>query len=96
MQFLVLTERNLTDFTLEDFTPELQEEESQQVRRFFADGHLRQIWRRGDMPGACMLWEGASEEDVRTKIEKLPLAQRGMLKFVVVTQLIPYGGFGPR
>jgi hypothetical protein len=43
-----------------------------------------------------ILLEAASEIEARTLVEGLPLAQRGMLEFVVLTQLEPYPGFGPR
>jgi hypothetical protein len=48
------------------------------------------------MPGAAILFEAASEEEARALAGSLPLAQRGMIEFPVVTQLEPYPGFGPR
>jgi muconolactone delta-isomerase len=74
----------------------LIEAESQQVRAMFAEGVLRAIWRRQDMPGASILFEAGSEAEVRGHMATLPLAQRGMLEIVVVTGLAPYPGFGPR
>lgn len=96
MQFLALTQRNLKDFTLDDYTAELLEEESQRVRQLYTEGVLRQIWRRADLPGACLLLEAANESDATAAVQSLPLAKRGMLSFQVMTQLIPYPGFGPR
>ena len=96
MQFLVLTRRRMEQFPPAAWTSELAEAESQQVRTMFAAGHIRNIWRRQDIPGAAILFEAASEAEVREHMATLPLAQRGMLEIVVVTGLEPYPGFGPR
>jgi muconolactone delta-isomerase len=96
MQFLVLTRRKLDLFPAELWTPELLETESQRVRTMYAAGSLRSIWRRADIPGAAMIYEAASEEEARALAGSLPLGQRGMIEFPVVTQLEPYPGFGPR
>jgi muconolactone delta-isomerase len=96
MQFLVLTRRKLDQFPAEQWTPELLENESQRVRAMYAAGSLRSIWRRKDTPGAAIIFEAASEEEARALAGSLPLAQRGMIEFPVVTQLEPYPGFGPR
>ncbi len=96
MQFLSVSRRRLDAFPAEKWTPELMESESQRVREMYAAGDLRSIWRRKDVPGAVMLLEAADEAGARALVESLPLAKLGMLEFVVVTQLEPYPGFGPR
>jgi hypothetical protein len=48
------------------------------------------------MPGAAILFEAASEDEARALASSLPLAQRGMIEFPLITQLEPYPGFGPR
>jgi muconolactone delta-isomerase len=96
MQFMVLTERRLDQFPLEAFTPELGELEAQRVRALYTAGSIRSIWRRKDMPGAVILLEAADEDEVRVLVGSLPLAERGMLRFAVVTGLEPYPGFAPR
>jgi len=96
MQFLALTSRDMEQFSVADYTPELIEAEAQRVRQLLMEGTIRQIWRRGDIPGACLLLEAANEVEARSAISTLPLAQRGMLKVAVLTNLIPYPGFGPR
>jgi muconolactone delta-isomerase len=96
MQFLVLTRRRMDAFAAEDFTPALSEAEAQRVRELYTAGSVRSIWRRKDMPGAVILMESESEDEVRGLVGTLPLAQRGMLEFVVVTGLEPYAGFAPR
>jgi muconolactone delta-isomerase len=61
----------------------------------YAAGILRQIWRRGDIPGAVMLWEAASEAEVRAALGSLPINQAGMLEIVALLPLQPYPAFGP-
>jgi muconolactone delta-isomerase len=62
----------------------------------YVAGSIRSIWRRKDTPGAAILFEAASEQEARALASTLPLARLGMLEFVVVTELVPYSGFGPR
>ncbi len=83
-------------FPAESWTPELLEAEAQRVRELFAAGVIRNAWRRKDTPGAALLIEAATEDEVRTAVESLPLAQLKMLEVAVMTQLDPYPGFGPR
>lgn len=96
MQFLILSRRRTEVFPPEAWTPELIEAEGQRVRELYSAGVIRNIWRRKDMPGAAILMEAASEDEVRAAAASLPLAKRDMLEVVVVTQLDPYPGFGPR
>jgi muconolactone delta-isomerase len=95
MQFLSLSRRRLDAFPPEAFTSELAGRETGRVRELYAAGILRQIWKRGDMPGAALLWEAASEAEVRAAIESLPIYQAGMLEIVALIPLEPYPGFGP-
>ena len=96
MQFMALTRRRMEDFPADKWTPELIAQESQRVRELYTAGSVRSIWRRKDMPGSLILLEAANEDEARALVESLPLAKLGMLEFVVVTQLEPYPGFGPR
>jgi muconolactone delta-isomerase len=90
-----LSRRRVDAFPPEAFTPELARRETARVRELYASGILRQIWKRGDMPGASILWEAASEAEVRNAIASLPIFQAGMLEIVAVVPLEPYPGFGP-
>jgi muconolactone delta-isomerase len=83
-------------FPTEKWTPELLEKESQRVRELFVAGTIRNIWRRKDMPGAVILFEAATEDEVRASVASLPLAKLGMLELAILTGLEPYSGFGPR
>jgi muconolactone delta-isomerase len=70
------------------------EEEQNKARELYTSGALRQIWHRADMPGACMLWEADSAEEVRALFNTLPFAKAGMLEMTLVS-LKPYAGFRP-
>jgi muconolactone delta-isomerase len=94
MQFLTVSRRRTECFTDAQFAA-LAEEEFLRVGQLHAQGHLRYIWRRTDIPGACAVWEADSEESLRALISSLPLAKSGMLEIVSIVPLQPYNGFGP-
>jgi len=94
MQFLSLSRRRTDAFPPEAFTPELGARETARVKDLYATGLLRQIWKRGDMGGAAILWEAASEAEARAALASLPIAQAGMLEIVAFVPLEPYPGFG--
>jgi muconolactone delta-isomerase len=95
MQFLSLSRRRTDAFPPEAFTPELAARETQRVRELYAAGLLRQIWGRGDMPGAAIVWEAASEGEVRAALDSLPINRAGMLEILFLVPLAPYRGFCP-
>ena len=95
MQFLSISRRRIDAFPPEAFTPELMARETHRAKELYASGLLRQVWRRGDIPGAAILWEAASEAEVRTALDSLPISQAGMLEILMVIPLAPYPGFGP-
>jgi len=82
-------------FSAEAFAGELAARETQRAKELYAAGILRQIWKRGDVPGAAIVWEAASEDEARAALESLPMFAAGMLELVVLTPLEPYPGFGP-
>ena len=93
MQFLSISRRRTDAFPPEAFTPELIAGEGQAVKTMYASGILRQVWKRGDTPGAAILWEAASEAEVRAALESLPIYQAGMLEITALVPLEPYPGF---
>ena|SRR5215469_10077149 len=95
MQFLTLSRRRTDTFPPEAFTPELLAHEGARVRELHAAGILRQIWLRGDVPGASILWEADSEADVRAAIDSLPIFKAGMLEILALVPLKPYPGLAP-
>jgi muconolactone delta-isomerase len=94
MQFISISRRRTDAFPPEVFTPELMARETLRVKELYASGLLRQIWKRGDVPGATILWEAASEAEVRAGLNSLPIFQAGMLEVVAMAPLEPYPGFG--
>lgn len=93
MQFVSISRRRIEAFPPEAFTPELGQRESARVRELHAAGILRQVWKRGDVPGACILWEASSEQEVRDAIASLPIFAAGMLEVAALIPLEPYPGF---
>ena len=86
MQFLALTSLD-ADSSSEIVSAGL-EEEYQRVRQLYGAGLLRQIWRREDRRGAVLIFEAATEAEVASCLERLPLAKMGAVK---VDILIPLG-----
>ncbi|UPK76775.1 hypothetical protein MU582_09090 [Nocardioidaceae bacterium SCSIO 66511] len=66
--------------------------ETARVRELYADGVVRQIWLRDDVPGACFIVEADALSDARKIVDGLPMAASGLSEFTV-TGLRPYGGF---
>ena len=95
MQFLSLSRRRTDEFPPEAFTADLIAQETARVRQLYASGLLRQLWKRGDIPGAGILWEAASIDEVRAAIHSLPIYRAGLLELVALVPLEPYPGFGP-
>jgi len=96
MQFLSLSTRRTDRFSEAEFA-ELVEAEASRARELYAAGFIRQIWHRGDLPGACMVLEADSLDEARARLCSLPLIRAGMLD-VSIVPLVPYAGFiaGPR
>jgi hypothetical protein len=94
MQFLTVSRRRSEQFTEAQFGA-LVEWEIEQARVLYGQGFIRQIWHRADVPGACILVEADSEEQVKERLNTLPLVQAGMLE-VSIIPLMPYAGFCPR
>jgi muconolactone delta-isomerase len=95
MQFMVLLRRITERFSEADFLPGL-EAEAERARILYTEGFIRQIWSRGDMPGACLLIEASDEAFARVTLHSLPMLAAGMLEMTALVPLKPYRGFGPR
>jgi muconolactone delta-isomerase len=93
MQFLSLSRRRADRFSDAEFAA-LIDVEIAQARALYADGVIRQIWHRADMPGACILLEADSIEQARARLHTLPMVRAGMLE-VSIVPLVPYAGFCP-
>jgi muconolactone delta-isomerase len=92
MQFLSISQRR-KGFAEADYAG-LAEQEMERARELYAEGWIRQIWHRADMPGACLLWEADGEEQIRERWRTFPFAQAGMTE-VLLIPLKPYAGFRP-
>jgi muconolactone delta-isomerase len=95
MQFLVVLRRQTEGFSAEEISA-LLEPEAQAARALYQEGALRQIWSRGDEPGAVELIEAADVEEVKRRLDSLPMYKRGMLVAQMIIPLVPYRGFAPR
>jgi hypothetical protein len=95
MQFLILFTRDAGKAATP--TPaELREAEFEQVRRLYTEGVIRQIWLRGDAPGACAIVEAATISDATEQVNSLPLARAGLLQTPTIVPINPYPGFANR
>nr|WP_234891148.1 muconolactone Delta-isomerase family protein [Agrobacterium vitis] len=91
---MTISRRRTEQFGENDFAAK-RDEEAERIRALYVEGAIRQIWFRGDHPGACILWEAASDGEVRAHLSTLPYNVAGMLEIVSVIPLLPYLGFGP-
>jgi len=95
-QFMALLRRDYDRFPESAFTAELLEAEAQRARQLYADGVNRQMWSRGDAPGAVVVIEAESLDAALAGLETLPLKQKDMLLLELIVPLTPYRGFHPR
>lgn len=90
-QFLVLSRRRLELFSDNDFERVLPAE-TERVRELYADGVVRQIWLRDDIPGAAFVIEADSRAAAEACVAELPMAATQLSEFTIVG-LLPYRGF---
>jgi muconolactone delta-isomerase len=91
MQFLTISRRK---DGVEAPGNDLVREEAQRARMFYAEGLMRQLWHRGDGPGACVLWEVEDEDQLWELLKSLPFFRAEMVD-VSVIPLRPWAGFAP-
>ena len=94
MQFLTISKRLAAEGPEIDLAL-LAEAEFERARSLYLQNFIRQIWHRADIPGACLLVEADSEQQVRDTLSTLPLFRAGLLEIDIIP-LKPYAGFGPR
>jgi muconolactone delta-isomerase len=94
MQFMALTRRKTEQFSDAEFAPIIAPE-AEHARELYAEGFIRQIWMRGDVPGAFMMIEADDEAEVHEQLATLPLFKAGMLEIACVVPLKPYRAFCP-
>lgn len=96
MQVMVLVSRNASGTFTDDTFTQWMAREQHRASTLYMEGHLRQIWLRDDVAGACILFEVDSADTARTLTESLPMMQQGMLQLDAIVPLKPYVGFAPR
>lgn len=94
MEFLAITRRRTERFSEAEFAGVL-EDEAQTARTLYAEGVVRAINGRGDVPGAVLRIEAETLEAARAAVARLPLYRREMMD-VEIVPLLPYRGFAPR
>lgn len=94
-QFMALVKRNYAEFAEADFAP-LLDAEAERARQLYAQGVVRAMWGRKDVPGAILLLEAESLDAARGFVDTLPLRAKGMLDLDMLVPIGPYRGFGPR
>ena len=95
MQVLAIVRRRTESFSEDAFAPVL-EPEAQAIRTLYAQGIVRSVWSRDDVPGACLLLEAESLDRAREIVASFPLVERGMAEVETLIPLRGYRGFGPR
>jgi hypothetical protein len=94
MIFLALVRRKMEQFSEEEVA-KLLEPEAECVRALYTQGIFRAVWSRGDVKGAVVQMECASEAEAKNVLATLPFAQHGIAEFQLIP-LLPYRGFAPR
>ncbi len=93
MQFISISRRRTESFGADAFEAHLGAE-AQRVRELYAEGTVRAIWSRHDIPGAVMLLESERLETARAAVGSLPRARLDMLE-VQSVPLRAYRAFCP-
>ena len=91
MKFLAITRRRIEQFTEAEFEGALGPE-AEAVRAAYARGEVREVYSRGDVPGAVLVLEAADNEAAWAIVEAFPFARAGMMD-VDVVPLKPYRAF---
>lgn len=68
------------------------EHETSYVRKQHALGHIRQVWTRPGLGGACLLLESTDLESAIVIIKDLPLYKSGKLTIESTVRVEPYPG----
>ena len=73
MQFLTISQRSAGASC--EVWAALREAESCRARTLYMEGHIRHIWHRDDVTGACLLWEADSEDPSSGNAEYSPFCK---------------------
>lgn len=92
-EFLVITNRNYDDYSIDDFNGHLGGE-VHHAQKLYEQRWFRSIWTRGDGKGVVILMEASTAEEARDVWRTLPLAAKGMIEATIIP-LVAYHGFCP-
>ena len=60
------------------------EDEARAVWRLYREGCVREFYLRSDGPGVVFAFEATTAEEVRSRLNELPLVQKGIIQFDVI------------
>ena len=88
MKVVVVATR--ADKPAEEFAPHMAAE-SKMALGMYAEDFVREIYSRQDGMGAILVLEAANEDEVKSRLDELPLAKAGLLTFEIYG-VAPYRG----
>ncbi|HME39352.1 MAG TPA: hypothetical protein VKG63_10370 [Steroidobacteraceae bacterium] len=74
----------------ESITPDLLKEEMTHVWRLQKDGVIREIYGRADAPGAVIVFECGTVEEVKDHVSSFPLSKAGFLEWKFLPLIAPF------
>jgi hypothetical protein len=89
---ILAIEKEIPGIADELFTPKIKKDEALRVWDLYQAGALRELYFRGDWPGAVLMLECTDIEEAKALLETLPLVKENLITFDVIP-LIPYPGF---
>jgi hypothetical protein len=87
---ILAIDKTLPGVTFEQIRPHLKEE-AKHAWDMYKSGVYRELYMRGDRPGAVIIMECDSIEDARKDLAELPLVKHKLIEFDV----IPLQHFSP-
>ena len=88
---ILAIEKDVPGVGEDDFKPHLKEEATR-VWELYQSGVVRELYFRGDWPGAVLVLECADAEDANEVLDTLPLVKEGLIAFDIIP-LVAYPGF---
>ncbi len=80
MRFFVIATR---DRSLDDCTPDFLAAEAKAAAKLWAEDFIREIYNRADGMGGIIVVEAKDEDEVRDRMQSMPMVKRGYLKLDV-------------
>ena len=80
---ILAIDKTLPGVTLEQILPHLQEEAAH-AWKMYKSGVYRELYMRGDRPGAAIILECDSIEEAKKDLAELPLVKYNLIEFEVI------------